>query len=141
MEVLKRKSLLIILSLHAKQLSMHVSHKLSPFQKTKFRSHLVTSKPLSVNFLRYKKGNRIAIPVDYVNSEFSEAKKRNCTFIAVNSSIECICADEIPRVLKLDLSNAQKGDIYRLNAVEFPPKVRPSKTISPDTVICSVKAR
>lgn len=74
--------------------------------------------------------------------DLSEAKKKNCTFIAVNSNVKCVCTNGvIPRVLKLDLSNAQKGDVYRLNSIEFPKYCRPAKSVPPDLVICSVKSK
>ncbi len=100
----------------------------------------VTGKPLSVNFLRYIPGNRLRIPIDFVNADQSLDLRRGCYIVRVNKSIECVCDDEVPQSVTLDLSSAQKGDVFRLNALKLPPKVRPAKTVAPDFVVCVVKS-
>ncbi len=100
----------------------------------------MTGKPLSVNFLRYIPGNRLRIPIDFVNADQSLDLRRGCYIVRVNKSIECVCDDEVPQSVTLDLSSAQKGDVFRLNALKLPPKVRPAKTVAPDFVVCVVKS-
>lgn len=101
---------------------------------------LVTGNPLAVNFLRYIPGNRLRIPINFVNADQSLDLRRGCYIVRVNKYIECVCDDEVPQNVTLDLSAAQKGDVFRLNALKLPPKVRPAKTVAPDFVVCVVKS-
>jgi hypothetical protein len=100
----------------------------------------VTGNPLSVNFLRYVPGNRLRIPIDFANSDQSLDLRRGCFIVRVNKSIECICDDQVPSKITLDLSAAQKGDVFRINSLTFPPHVRPALTVAPDFVVCVVKS-
>jgi hypothetical protein len=99
----------------------------------------VTDDLLSVNFLRYHPGNRLRIPVEFLNADQSQDVKRGCFIVRVNKYIECVCDEEVPAAIKLDLSGAQKGDVFRVNALQLPEKVRPAKTVPPDYVLCVVK--
>jgi len=98
----------------------------------------VTDDLLSVNFLRYHPGNRLRIPVEFIVDQ-SLITKRGCFIVRVNKFIECVCEDEVPATIKLDLGEAQKGDVFRVNALNLPEKVRPAKTVPPDYVLCVVK--
>jgi large subunit ribosomal protein L25 len=101
--------------------------------------HTVTGAPLSVNFLRYKPGNRLRIPIEFVNAEQSQDIKRGSFVVSVQQYLDCVCDGEVPHSIALDLSGAQKGDIYRLSALGLPPQVRPAKNVAPDLVIAVVK--
>lgn len=105
-----------------------------------FVCQLVTDQPLSVNFLRYIPGNRLRIPIDFINADQSLDLRRGCFIVRVNKFIECVCDEEVPKTVSLDLSSAQKGDVFRLNALSLPSKVRPAKTVPPDFVVCVVKS-
>lgn len=50
-----------------------------------------------------------------------------------------MCDDEIPSQLEIDVSDASPGQVYRLNSINFPSKVRPAKTVPPDFVAAVVK--
>ena len=120
---------------------MHVSnsfHNLCP--KVTWRHILVTMKVMRVNFLKYRPGQKVTIPIEFVNAELSEASKRGCVFVTVAKSISVMCDGDIPKVLTVDLSNAQKGDVFRLNSIVFPQNCRPTKSVPSDLVLCSVKA-
>ena len=99
----------------------------------------VNDLPVSVNFLKYKPGMRVRIPVEFVNAEQSQDLKRGSYVVRINQFVECVCDGEIPSNIIVDLSNAQKGDVFKLKNVQLPPLVRPSKGVTPDHVFCVVK--
>lgn len=100
----------------------------------------VTDLPVSVNFLKYKPGNRVRVPVEFANADQSQDLKRGSFMIRVNQFVECICDAEIPRSIVVDLANAQKGDVYKLSSLQLPPNVRPSKSVAADYVLCVIKS-
>ena len=100
----------------------------------------VTEFPISVNFLRYRPGNRVRIPVIYKNMDQSQDMKRGCFLVHVNQFIECVCDDVVPASIIVDLAEAKKGDVYRLTPTLLPPRVRPSKYVSADYVLGVVQS-
>lgn len=100
----------------------------------------VTNLPVAVNFLRYIPGNRLRIPIEFINSDLSQDLKRGCLLVRVNHFVECVCDAEVPNNIIVDLSGVQKGDVIRLNALQLPPKVRPAKTVPSDFVVAVIKA-
>lgn len=94
---------------------------------------------MAVNFLRYRPGTRLSIPLEFINDELSVDVKRGSMVVVVNKYIDCICDGEIPKTIKIDMSNCKNGDVVRLNSIPFPPLVRPAKTVPPDFVACVVK--
>jgi hypothetical protein len=99
----------------------------------------VTKKVLNFNLLRYWPGNKIKIPINFINADQNETLKRECFVLKTQYGIDCLCGEEIPKELTLDLANAKKGDVFRLNSLVVPPKVRPAPTVAPDLVLCVVK--
>lgn len=95
--------------------------------------------PLSVNFLRYKPGTQLRIPVDFINTEQSQDLKRGSFVVSVQPYVDVVCEGDVPATLELDLSGAQKGDIYRIGSLTFPDQVRPAKKSSPDKVLAVIK--
>mmetsp|Transcript_14567 Transcript_14567/g.19977 ORF Transcript_14567/g.19977 Transcript_14567/m.19977 type:complete len:160 (-) Transcript_14567:114-593(-) len=100
----------------------------------------LTDKPIAVNFLKYEPGSRLRIPIIFVNSDQSVDLRRGCFVVRVNQYVECVCDGEVPESILLDLSTAQKGDVFRLNSLQLPPQVRPSKNVPPDYVVCVIKS-
>ncbi len=60
--------------------------------------------------------------------------------IRINQFVECICDDEVPKSIVVDLATAQKSDVFKLKNVALPPKVRPSQNVPEDYVLCVVKS-
>lgn len=100
----------------------------------------VTDLPVSVNFLNYGPGSRVRIPVEYINEDQSQDMRRGCFLVRVNNFVECVCDEAVPARITVDLANAKKGDVYRLNTVGLPPKVRPSRSVTLDYVLGVVQA-
>ena len=96
--------------------------------------------PIAVNFLKYRPGNRMRIPVDFVNADLSVDLRRGCFLTRVNRYVECICEHDVPSKLTIDLTGAEKGDVVRCGTISFPPGVRPSPTVPADYVIAVVKS-
>jgi hypothetical protein len=82
----------------------------------------------------------VRIPIDFINADQSQDLKRGSFMIRINQFVECICDNEIPKSIIVDLANAQKGDVYKLNSLVLPPNVRPSKNVHSDYVLCVVKS-
>ena len=96
--------------------------------------------PIAVNFLKYRPGNRMRIPVDFVNADMSVDLRRGCFLTRINRFVECICENDVPTKLVVDLSGVQKGDVVRLSALTLPAGVRPSPTVPSDYVIAVIKS-
>jgi ribosomal protein L25 (general stress protein Ctc) len=102
--------------------------------------HPLTGEPFSLNFLKYRPGTRLDIPLEFVNAEASTDLKRGSTLLKILKSLECICSGPIPATIKVDLANVSKGDILRLsNNVELPLGVKPASKVRSDCVIGVVK--
>lgn len=91
--------------------------------------------PVSVNFIKHRPGNRLRIPVEYVNEDASQDLRRGSYLVRVNNFVEVVCDGDVPAKLTVDLSNAKKGDVFRLSTLKLPPKVRPSKRVPLDYVL------
>jgi hypothetical protein len=100
---------------------------------------IATLQLLSVNFLRYTAGTKVKIPIEYINTDLSNDLKKGCFIYRVNNYIECVCDEEVPKSIIVDAAEAMKGQVYRLNNLQFPPRVRPAKSVPPDFVACVVK--
>ena len=100
----------------------------------------MTDLPVSVNFLRYTPGNRLRIPVEFINEDQSQDLRRGCFLVTVNQFVECVCDGEVPAKIVVDLSNVQKGEVIRLNDIVLPDKVRPAKTVGIDYVLGVVQS-
>jgi large subunit ribosomal protein L25 len=87
---------------------------------------LVTDTPLSVNFMRYKPGCKISIPITYLNEEGSPGLKRGGYINHIHHELECICeTDQLPTSLQIDVNGLHVGDKIRLESIKFPVGVRP----------------
>lgn len=95
---------------------------------------------MSVNFLRYIPGNRIRIPIEYINTEENVELRRGSFLVKVNSFVECICGTELPKTLQVDVASAGKGDVFRISHITFPPNVRPAESVPLDYVLCILKS-
>ena len=103
--------------------------------------YLVLDTPLSVNFLRYRPGNRMRIPIEFLNADQSVDLRRGSFLIRVNRFVECVCDPDvpIPKSLTVDLTDVQKGDVLRLDTLNLPVGVRPSVAVPSDYVLAVVK--
>jgi ribosomal protein L25 (general stress protein Ctc) len=76
----------------------------------------LTDDPLNVNYLIYSPGQRVRIPLEYINHDMSNDLKRGCFVYRINRFLECYCdADYIPTSLKVDLTGKAKGDVIRID--------------------------
>eukprot|EP01038_Epipyxis_sp_PR26KG_P004081 gene4081-5827_t len=107
-------------------------------RQTQFSS--LNDMPLSVNFLYFKSGVRLKIPVKYINEDINVDLKRGCFIVRVNLCVECICDGVVPSFLIVDIGNAKKGDVLRLSSIKLPPSVRPAKSIPSDYVLGVIQA-
>lgn len=75
------------------------------------------------------------IPIEYINTELNVELKRGSFLSKVNKYVECVCGNEIPSVIQVDLSFAQKGAVLRLNDLILPPNCHPASTVPEDFVV------
>ncbi|CAK4647399.1 hypothetical protein LEN26_015616 [Aphanomyces euteiches] len=86
----------------------------------------VTDVPLTVNFLRYKPGRKVYIPLDYLNMEGSPGLKRGGYINNVRHEIPCtISSEEIPAKLYVDVNGMHVGERIYLENITFPEHVKP----------------
>uniref|UniRef100_M4C193 Uncharacterized protein n=1 Tax=Hyaloperonospora arabidopsidis (strain Emoy2) TaxID=559515 RepID=M4C193_HYAAE len=87
----------------------------------------VTDVPLAVNFLRYKPGRVVSIPITYLNEEGSPGLKRGGFINHIYHALECtVSTDNIPTTLQIDVNGLHVGDKVFLEAITFPEGVEPN---------------
>lgn len=79
------------------------------------------------------------IPINFINEDKSQDLRRNCFLVRVNEYIDCVCESDVPQHITVDLADARKGDVLRLNSLLLPPKVRFASTVNSDFVVAVVK--
>lgn len=119
--------------------SKAVSKHLAIARQTQFDP--ITDLPVSVNWLRYYPGVKMRIPFSYYNEDKSTELKRGGSYLmTINRWVECVCDDEIPQSIPVDLSMVDaRNPVIRLSQVHLPPRVRPHKSVSRDYVIGVLK--
>lgn len=100
----------------------------------------VSSSPQSLNYLLYHPGNLLRIPFVYENADLSTDLKRGCFIKKVHQFIECVCTGSVPTTITVNLANAKKGDVIRVDTIEFPPGVKPSKNVNKDFIVAVVQS-
>jgi ribosomal protein L25 (general stress protein Ctc) len=103
----------------------------------------MTNAPMSVNFLKFQSGQRLRIPMRYVNTDLCVDLRRGCFLLRVNQFVECICEnpDKIPQYIDVDVSNAGKGSVLTVRDLHFPSYVKPSNRIPSDFVAAVIKSK
>lgn len=87
----------------------------------------VTDVPVAVNFLRFKPGRKVSIPITYLNEEGSPGLKRGGFINHIHHSLECsIFTDDIPTTLQIDVNGLHVGDKVYLDAIKFPEEWCPT---------------
>mmetsp|Transcript_21615 Transcript_21615/g.36374 ORF Transcript_21615/g.36374 Transcript_21615/m.36374 type:complete len:233 (+) Transcript_21615:105-803(+) len=101
----------------------------------------VTDEPLCLNFLRYKPGTKIRIPVVYINDDASVDIKRGAYVVHVNRFVKCVSTspDSIPRVITVDLTGLSIGDLVRLSDVQLPAGVVPVLGKATDMILAKIE--
>lgn len=100
----------------------------------------VTDKPLAVNFMRYKPGRKVSIPVSYLNEEGSPGLKRGGFINYIHHELECtIYTDKVPETLQIDVNGLHVGDRIYLEAIKFPEGVVPN--MKPGSMVSKIAGR
>ncbi|GAB9471618.1 Ribosomal protein l25, ctc-form [Globisporangium polare] len=87
----------------------------------------VTDAPIAVNFMRFKPGRTLTIPITYLNEEGSPGLKRGGYINHIHHELECtIYTDAIPATLQIDVNGLHVGDKIYLDAIEFPEGIVPA---------------
>ena len=99
--------------------------------------HPVQGSIYCANFLRYHAGRPIKLPIVYINQEESPALKRDGFIIPVNKYVECLVEEgvPIPPALELECTGLNLKDVIRIDRINFPDGVRPSKRVDPDKFV------
>ncbi|OQS03227.1 50S ribosomal protein L25 [Thraustotheca clavata] len=88
--------------------------------------HPVTDVPLTVNFLRFKPGRTVHIPLAFLNEETSPGLKRGGYINNVRHEIPCkIDTETIPTTLDVDVNGMHVGQRIYLENITFPENVTP----------------
>lgn len=103
--------------------------------------HVVTDRPIHVDFLRLGAGTRIvvAVPVRFTDEELSPGVKRGATVNVVRHEIELMVdADNIPDEIVISLAGRDVPDSIHISAVTLPAGATP--TIDRDFTIATIAA-
>lgn len=100
-----------------------------------------TAMPIAVNFLRYRPGYPVKVPVCFINEELCLPLKRGGMLLSINRFIRVSCEGEtLPEMLLADLTGAKSGQKIGLERVTFPPSVQPHE-VQEDFVLGVVKGK
>lgn len=100
----------------------------------------VNMSPMSVNFLKYKMGAIIKIPIKLINQEKSPIIKKGFLPIRINQFIDCECrVDALPDGVTIDLAGLDETKTFRVSDIHFPQGIKPLSTISKDTIVAVIK--
>ncbi len=101
----------------------------------------LTNLPTSVNFLRFQKGAKMRIPLQYINEDLCVDLKRGCFLLRINRFVEVVVNDEdsMPKYINVDLSSGKKGAVLTVADMTFPDNVRPSHRVSDKFVAAVIK--
>lgn len=95
----------------------------------------------SINFLRYRPGYPVKVPVCYVNEELCIPLKRGGMLLGINHFIPVTCEGEtIPEMLIVDLTGAQGSEKIGMSRVLLPPGVKPYR-LRPDFFLSVIKGK
>lgn len=94
--------------------------------------HPYLNKPYCVNYLRYRPGRPVDIPIRYVNTEESPALKRGAFVIPIKRHLECTIEEgvPIPEWIDCDCTGAKLKDKLRLDRLVIPEGVNISKNVN-----------
>jgi hypothetical protein len=81
---------------------------------------------MNVNFLHFKNGLTVSIPMVTVNEDQSPAIRRGAFFLHVTKYLKCkALSSDLPAVLNIDLAGAANKEVVRLNRVTIPQSIEP----------------
>ena len=98
----------------------------------------VTDAPLSINFLRYRPGIRVRIPVKFVGMDQNIDIKRGSFLVRINRFIECVCGEDVPQEIVVDVSKAKQKDVIRIDQAKLPEECNPSQRVPKDYVLAII---
>ncbi len=90
--------------------------------------HVVSDRPIHVDFLRLAEGGTIAVavPVHFTDEDKSPGIKRGGTLNIVRHEVELNCpSDAIPDQLEISLAGKDLGDSIHISAITLPAGVTP----------------
>ena len=100
-----------------------------------------TALPIAVNFLRYRPGYPVEVPVCFVNEELCLPLKRGGMLLSINRFIRVSCEGEtLPEMLLVDLTGVRNNQKIGLERVNFPANVQPYE-VSESFVLGVVKGK
>jgi large subunit ribosomal protein L25 len=85
----------------------------------------VSDAPLTLNFVRFKKGRKVSFPVQFFNSDLSPGLKRGGYINFIHRTVPCeVHSEVLPRSLGMDLTGLNVGSRIRLCDLGIPDSVR-----------------
>lgn len=100
-----------------------------------------TAQPIAVNFLRYRPGFPVEVPVCFVNEELCLPLKRGGMLLSINRFLRVSCEGEtVPEMLMVDMTGVRNNSKVGMERVLFPPGVSPFE-VRDDFVLGVVKGK
>lgn len=96
----------------------------------------VTGDPAAFSLLVYHPGNKLSMPIEFINEDMNEDLKKGQIFLPINTFVDCVCVDHnIPQKLLCDISKTPKFGVVRLNQIEIPANLRLKNSVKSDLVL------
>ena len=100
----------------------------------------MSDEPLSINFVRFKRGRRVSIPLQFFNGEGSPGIKRGGFINYIHREVPCLVySDSIPKSIPVDLTGLQVGARIKLSSLDIPMELTPS--IDHDAIVATVAGK
>lgn len=130
-----------IYDLHLKDEVTGEDHGIFEVTPRQLTTNPLTEAPTSVNFLKFQRGAKMRIPLQYINEDQCVDLKRGCFLLRVNRFVEVIVddADSMPKYIDVDVSDGHKGAVLTLDHMHFPANVRPSHRVPAKFVAAVIK--
>ena len=97
--------IIIIIRLYELQVVNDNNEKINSYLVTprQVQVNPLTDDPLNVNYLVYTPGQRLRIPLEYINHDMSNDLKRGCFVYRINRFLECYCTHDVPKTLQVSI--------------------------------------
>lgn len=100
----------------------------------------MSDEPVSMNFVRFREGRKLKIPLQFFNAEGSPGMKRGGYINYIHRDIPCvITGDSVPRSIAVDLSGKHVGDRIRLEELSLPDHIEPR--IRADSIVATIAGK
>ncbi len=121
------KQLMQSKSFYTKIINIDIEGKTEKVLPKILQYHPVTEKVIHFDLLRVQDNTKVTVevPVEFLNQDICPGLKRGGVLNIIRRTIELICnANNIPELLKFDLTETDIGDAIKISSIQLPDGVQ-----------------